>query len=194
MADGIHFSLEGGANGGLYRAAFERAPEVMLRHMSAGAEQGAQVVAAAARLGVKRDIFATLRNSIHVARLGGLPPDAVGSEARTAVGYARYVEDGTGPAAGRPRYFPNPDSLLQYLTHSRSTRGFKWAGKAGSAARGGQEAQLRDQAFAWARSIWLKGTRAHPYMGPAVSRSGARVLQVLRQAAQRGVAEVFGAG
>lgn len=194
MADGIHFSLEGGANGGLYRAAFARAPEAMLRHMSAGAEQGAQVVAAAARLGVKRDIFATLRNSIHVARLDGLPANTVGSEARTAVGYARYVEEGTGPAVGRPRYFPNPDSLLQYLTHSRSMRGFRWSGKAGSAARGGQEADLRDRAFAWARSIWLKGTRAHPYMRPAVSGSESRVLQVLRQAAQRGAEEVFGNG
>jgi len=191
MADQISFSLGGARGSGMYRAAFDRAPEVMLRNLAQGAEQGADVVAVAARRGVKRDIFGTLRNSIHAARLQGLPAGTVGSEARPAVHYAPYVEHGTGPAAGRPRYYPNPESLLQHLTHSRGMRGFKWAGRAGSVARSTQEYDLWWRSRAWAWSIYMKGTKPSPFMGPAVERSRPRVLRLLRAAATNGVREAF---
>lgn len=194
MTDRITFSLDEQHRGRLFGEAFRRAPQVMLRHLAEGAEQGADVVAVAARRGVKRDMFATLRNSIHVARLAGLPADTVGSEARTAVHYARYVEEGTGPAVGRARYYPNPDSLLQYLTHSRGARGFKWAGRAGSTKRSTQEYDLWWRSRAWAWAIYLKGTQPHPYMRPAIATSTLRVQRLLRAAAMAATREVFGNG
>lgn len=177
------------------REAFDRAPEVMRRYVSEAAEQGAMTIANAARRStVFLDAFGTLRQSIHVAPVEGLPPEQVGFEARTGVAYARYVEEGSGPAAGRPRYYPNPDSLRQYLTHSPRMRRFKWKGRAGSDRRSEQEYDIWWRARAMAWSIYMRGTRAKPYMRPAAEQSEARVRQILKGAVARGVAEVFGNG
>lgn len=174
--------------------AFSRAPEVMLRYVGEGTDQGATVVANAARRSTAfTDVFSTLRQSIHVAPIQGLPAGQVGHEARTGVAYARYVEEGSGPAVGRPRYYPNPENLLQYLTHSPRLRGFRdWSGPAGSLSRTLQQDGLEWRARAWAWSIYTRGTRAKPYMRPAAEQSEARVRAILKGAVARGVAEVFG--
>ncbi len=174
--------------------AFERAPEVMRRHVSDGAQQGADVIARAARRQVAfKDVFGTLRQSIHVAPVPSAD-GVIAFEARTAANYARYVEEGTGPAVGRPKYYPNPESLLQYLTHSPRLRGFKWKGKEGSAARTLQQDGLEWRARAMAWSIYNRGTKPKPYMAPAAAASDASVRAILKGATARGIAEVFGAG
>lgn len=170
--------------------AFRRVPDAVLRHVRLGTEEGAQIVARDAR-GRINSKHSTLANSIRVEPL----PDAggiLGHEAAAGANYAAYVEHGTGPAAGRPRYYPNPDSLQDYLGNTAAVRGFSWA-RAGSRRRREQTADVMVRAYAWAWSIYMKGTKPHPYMKPAAEASDARVRQVLRVAVERGIREAFGA-
>lgn len=178
--------------------AFRRAPEVMARFVGLGAEQGADVVTRAARentseAGGFADLFGNLRNSIATWPMDKLGPDEVGFEARAGVRHAVFVEEGTGPASGHARYYPDPDALLAVLMHSPRSRGYKWARK-GSAKRGGQEVELWLRSRAWAMSIYAKGTQPHPFMRPAAERSEAAVRGVVADWVGRGIAEVFGAG
>lgn len=172
-------------------AAFERAPEVMLRHVLAGTEQGAQYVARAARQAAPKRMT-TLTNSIHVRALRSLEPDVVGHEAAVGVAYGPHVELGTGPAVGQPRYYPNPEALEDYIRSTPSVRGFAWA--RGDLQRSGQALSVWLRAKAWAWAIYMRGTRPQAFMGPAVVASDARVRQVLRQAVDAGVREVFAGG
>lgn len=169
--------------------AFRRVPDAVLRHVRLGTEEGAQIVARDAR-GRINSKHSTLANSIRVEPL----PDAggiLGHEAAAGANYAAYVEHGTGPAAGRPRYYPNPDSLQDYMENTTQSRGFKrWAR---GAKREAQRLDIWFRSRAWAWSIYMKGTKPHPYMKPAAEASDARVRQVLRVAVERGIREAFGA-
>lgn len=176
--------------------AFGRAPDVMARFVALGTRQGAQVVTDAARSNTSEaggfaDLSGNLRESIDTRPMEDLGPDEVGHEARAGVQHAVFVEEGTGPAAGHGRYYPNPDALLAVLTHSPRSRGYKWARK-GSAKRGGQEVELWLRSRAWAMSIYAKGTRPRPFMRPAAERSEAAVRGVVADWVGRGIAEVFG--
>ena len=105
--------------------------------------------------------------------------------------YGRAVEEGTGPAAGKQKYYPNPDSLQQYLMMTPSMRGFSW-GRRGSAKRGEQELDIwfRSRALAWA--IYNNGTKAHPYMAPALKSKRSRLFELVQQGVDQGIKEVFG--
>lgn len=167
--------------------AFRRAPEVMTRHVAAGTERGAHVVARNARARVSK-AHSTLANSIDVAALDSLPPDWVGHEAAAGTHYAPYVEHGTGPAAGRPRYYPNPDNLMDHLLNVRGARRFAWA-------RGGrresQRLEVWFRARAWAWHIYQHGTRPHPYMRPAAEQSDSAVRRLIARGVESGIREVF---
>ena len=167
------------------RAAYRRAPEVMRRHASQGLGRGAEEVAREAR-SLAPKLFSTLVNSIGVERL-----DDLHYVVSPKVGYARAVEEGTGPAAGRPRYYPNPDSLQQYIQASPRMRGYAWA-RTGSRRRGEQhlEVWFRSRAMAWA--IYQRGTKAQPYMAPARAKKESRVVELMRQSVAAGVREVMG--
>lgn len=185
---GIQIQLRIDAQQALW--AFRRAEDVMRRAVLEGTEHGAQLVAREAmnRVNTKHG---ALVNSIGVAPLtqGG----AMGHEVRPGVAHAPYVELGTGPAAGRPKYYPNPDTLLDYLKTTPSSRRFGWA-RAGSKKRASQQQELQDRAASWAWHIYNHGTKAHPFMRPAAEASDERVREIMRQAVGRGIAEVFGAG
>src|SRR5690606_25474605 len=96
-------------------AAFRKSPEVMLRHAARGTERAAHVIARAAKGKVSKS-QSTLANSLSVEQIAGLGEAEVGHQAAPGVAYAPYVEEGTGPAAGRPRYYPNPDALLDFIS------------------------------------------------------------------------------
>lgn len=169
-------------------AAFHRAPDVMKRHVGPAVKAGAKRVADAAQAkAAERNVTAGLSGSIHPERVDDLTWRAV-----TGKAYARYVEEGTGTFAGQARYYPNPDALLDYLKTTPGSRGFKWA-KPGSKKRAGQGKELERRAKAWAWSIYTAGgTKPSPYMKPAAEESRDGVLDLMRQAVNAGVAEVFG--
>lgn len=176
--------------------AFERAPDVMDRYVRMGTQAGADVVTAVAKensseSGGFADVFGALRESIRTYVTEGLPEGKIGHESRASVKYAAWVEEGTGPAAGHARYYPDPDALLAVLRHSPRSRGYKWARK-GSKKRGTQDVELWLRSRAWAMSIYARGTRPHPFMAPAAERSEARVREVIGAWVGQGIAEVFG--
>ena len=177
------------------RWAFSRAPGVVERHVEAGLDWAASVVAADARRKAPT-LFSTLKESINAVREESLQrvvrSDAK-SNTKSGVKYARYVEEGTGPAAGHARYYPNPDALLEVLRASPSSRGYKWA-KKGSRKRGGQDVELWLRSRAWAMAIYARGTRPHPFMRPALEENRDRCAELVRREALNGVREVFGSG
>jgi len=174
------------------RWAFDRAPEVMRAKMQFGALRGAEEIARLAKARASK-VQSTLVNSIRAEMLPSAGADEVGAEAKTGVNYAAYVEHGTGPAAGRPRYYPNPDSLLDYLTNTVPSRGFKWARK-GSGKRERQRLDLWFRSRALAMAIYQKGTKPKPFMAPAAIEADARVRAILVEHAGQGIREVFSRG
>lgn len=102
----------------------------------------------AARKAVKVDQGFT-RGSILTTFSGGALTAEIGSTQKTAV----WIEQGTGPAAGHAKYFPPPDALLPWMSRHGITP------KKGETQMG----------IAWmiARSIYNKGTKPSPFLGPA---------------------------
>ena len=93
------------------RAALQKAPGVVRARLGEAVETGAALIARAARENVsKRNGFGGLLNSIQHRQLGPLH-----WEVRPSVAYAVIVELGSGPAAGRAKYYPNPDALRDWL-------------------------------------------------------------------------------
>lgn len=164
------------------RSVMDRLPGFVEGRLEDALRRGAEEIA---RLGRDKapKMFSTLTNSIRTEQI-----EPGHYRVSTGVNYARGVEEGTGPAAGKPRYYPNPDSLLQYLTTSPALRGFKWARK-GSNKREGQRYDLWWRARGWAWSIYMKGTKAHPYMGPARDEGEPIVHLLARDAIARACAE-----
>lgn len=158
-------------------AAVERAVEVKLWR---GAEE---VAIEAKELAPK--LYSNLVNSIRAQHIGALHYEVV-----TGVHYARGVEEGTGPVAGKARYYPNPESLLQFLRMTPSMRGFSWA-RLNSAKRGGQDLELWFRSRAMAMAIYNKGTKPHPFMKPAADNKRSRVIELVNQGVDEGLREAF---
>jgi HK97 gp10 family phage protein len=161
-------------------AALKGAPEAMHSAMDAALARGAEEMARAAREAAPKS-QSTLTNSIRADRVAALH-----YEIAPGVNYARAVEEGTGPAAGRPKYYPNPDALQQYVMTNPRARGFDLA-KKGSGKREQQRYDVwhRSRAFAW--WIYQHGTKAQPFMRPAFDATRERVrdlvIESMRQVA-----------
>lgn len=167
-------------------AALQRAPDVVERHVEGGLERGADELARTARdKAARRDWLGTLKQSIHTEHPGPLHWAVA-----TGVNYARAIEEGTGPAAGKAPYFPDWTALIPYVK-SKATRGGERLKRAGSTARFYQEADFENRAFQLARYISHHGTRPAPYMKPALDEKDARIRMLVRQAALAGAREVF---
>jgi len=167
-------------------AALARAPEVMTRNLEDGLDRAAHEAEDEMRIAAsEHDVFGRLKESVEIRQ------DAPLNRFITpTANYASYVEDGTGPAVGRARYFPNPDKLRDFIQQSPAVRGFGWA-KAGSAKRGGQELEVWFRSRALARSIYMKGTQPHPFVAPTAVKMRSRFFALMGDAAQRGVNEVM---
>lgn len=166
--------------------ALARAPEVMKRNMEASLDRAAQETADEMRNAAsEHDVFGTLKASIEVRQFAPLERFIT-----PTANYAPYVEDGTGPAAGKARYFPNPDKLFDFIRQSPAVRGFGWA-KKDSAKRGGQELEVwfRSRALAW--SIYQHGTQPHPFVAPTAEKMTGRFFALMDEGVQRGVDEVM---
>lgn len=169
------------------QAAFSAAPEVVRRHVEPALLRGANEIAAEEKRLAPKSLSA-LVNSIIVSPAGELA-----YQVSPGVGYAAYVVHGSGPAAGRAKYYPNPDNLLQYLMTSPRARGFTRF-KRSAKGRLDQENELvrRSQAFAW--WIYQHGTKPQDFVTPAVEGKRDACTQFVRDAVTAGVAEIFGAG
>lgn len=168
-------------------AALQRAPEVIERTVDQGMARGADEIARSAReKAARRDWLGTLKQSIHTEH-----PAPLHYVVATAVNYARAVEEGTGPAAGRAPYFPDWTALIPYV-RSHAVRGGERLKRAGSRPRFFQEREFENRAFQLARFISHHGTKPQPYMKPARDEKESRVRQLVRMAAFEGAREVFG--
>lgn len=127
--------------------------------------------------------FSNLVNSIRAER------DSVLSRwVGSGLNYAIDVERGTGPAAGRAPYFPNVANLEPWVKlrsgiSLRNTR-------QGTPQRQGQLDDLRDRAWAAARAIAMRGTRAQPFVGPTAEKMAPRVAAILGGSVDRTLAEL----
>ena len=84
----------------------------------------------------------------------------------TGLEYAPYVHEGTGPAVGRPPYFPPPSALAD------------WARRV-----------LGNEKLAWAvaRKIRARGTKPRPYLRNALAGSRGFIEAELHEALRRSV-------
>lgn len=166
-------------------AAFTRAPEVMKTQVGAAVQRGAGEIASEAKRRAPKSL-SNLVNSIIAAPAGDLA-----WMVRAGSAHAAPTEYGSGPAAGQPKYYPNPDNLLQYLMTSPKARGFDRF-KRSDRGRLEQEMGLvrRAQAFAW--WIYQHGTKAQPFMAPAAEAKRDRCTELVRAAVSKGLLEVFG--
>lgn len=169
------------------RRAFTESPEVMTRNIEAQLEAGAQMIARTAKRNAsQRMLFGNLTNSIVVERVGELH-----FRVQTGVNHARAVEEGTGPAAGRQRYFPNVQSLEQHIRQSRHMRGFNTWSRS-KRKRATQERAIRDRAWGLAWHILDKGTKAYPYMAPSAEEHRSGLHRMVERGVWLGTAETFG--
>jgi hypothetical protein len=160
----------------------------LARYLARAADETARIM--------KREtpaLFQNLTNSVHVEGADAGPGFARGDMqrmVRPGVNYALMVATGTGPAAGRPRYWPRWESLVD-LVRTRATRkeGLKWA-KPGSKRRQRQQDEIEQRARALGRYIFAHGTKANPFHVRTAERAKSRCWQLLRQ----GVAEGLAAG
>ncbi|HRH13174.1 MAG TPA: hypothetical protein PK225_02360 [Azonexus sp.] len=166
-------------------AAFERADSVMRAHVGGALQIGASEIAEEARRLVPKSI----ENLLHSIMTE--PSGEMAWMAKAGTLHAAAVEYGTGPAAGRPKYYPNPDNLLQYLMATPKARRFK-SFKRSERGRLEQEMGVvrRAQAFAW--WIYQHGTKAQPYMAPAAEAKRDRCVELVRASVQAGILEAFG--
>ena len=133
-------------------------------------------------------VFGTLGKSVHVES-----PSEFERVIAPGVNYARAVAEGTGPAAGKARYFPNWRNLTE-LVKTRAIRkeGFKWA-KPGTRNRISQYQELERRAFALARHIYWHGTRPNPFHKRTAEKVRSRCIQLLAQGVHEGLRASLGA-
>lgn len=169
------------------REALRKAPDVLTKVLGFAIQRGAEDFARAARANVaKHDVTGKLRNSTIARKVSALHWEVHPSSA-----YAAIFELGSGPAAGRPKYYPNPDNLKDFLMNAPSYRGHGWAAP-GSTKRGNQELDIWLRSRAWAWGIYQKGTKAFPFMAPAYQSEKGKVVERANEAMRRAIAEING--
>lgn len=166
------------------RAAMAKAPEVMKFNISLvvgrAAREGARIMHDEAG---KHDLFGTLKQSIRFEGSG------LERFITPGMNYAAAVNDGTGPAAGKARYFPNKDSLAQYIWHKPEMRGYDWA-KLGSKKRMGQESSIRRRAGALALFIYKHGTQPTHFVDNSVEPTTMRFFELMDAGVAQCIAEI----
>lgn len=157
-------------------------PGLLRMNVIAALDRGAAEVAREARR-LAPKAFTTLTNSIRAQTTGEFERTVA-----PGVNYAAYVEQGSGPAIGKPRYMPNPVHLQAWV---KLRAGIRITGKKGSAQRRSQFDEIRDRAWALARYIQAHGTKPQPFMAPAAANKESRVKQLLANAVLNANAGAF---
>jgi HK97 gp10 family phage protein len=135
----------------------------------------------------------TLTNSIRMSA-----PAPLVRVIAPGVDYARYVDEGTGPAAGRARYRTEPpvDALIPWIKDhfaqaGAARRQLRWA-KAGSQARDDQESEVRYRAGALARHLRQYGSKPQPFVLPTVKAMQPQVQEILARGVSSALAQIAG--
>lgn len=162
--------------------ALRRMPGAIISRADQALDRGSQEFAREARRRVSK-ARSTLANAINARKVGELH-----YEVSTGVGYGRAVEEGTGPAAGKGSYMPNPVMLEDYV---KQRSGVSFAARRGSAGREVAERSVRSRAFALAVYIRQHGTKAHPFMAPTRAVMEPRIRELVGEAVDAGVTEVL---
>lgn len=100
-----------------------------------------------------------------------------------SVNYARAVNEGTGPAAGKPNYMPDPEALEGYIKRRGNIR---LKGKPGSSRRTQVLREIRDRAWGMAVHIWHHGTKPHNFVNPTADFIRGMLPARIAGAVQRG--------
>ena len=162
-------------------ASLERMPGVIGEQLEVALDraalEGATLMRAEAS---KHDVFGTRKESIKVERA------ALERFITPSVNYAAAAEEGTGPAVGKARYFPNPDNLLDFIRQSPTARGFGSARK-NSKKRNEQDMELWFRSRALAMSIYMKGTKPAPIVAPTAENMKSRFFALMDDGVARGV-------
>ena len=162
--------------------ALEKMPGAIEKRVDAALWRGADEFAIEAKRVVSM-ARSTLMQSIMARRIG-----LMHFQVSAGTNYARIVEEGSGPAVGKPSYMPNPIFLQDYVKQ-RSNVSF--AAKKGSAARRAAEDKVRDRAFALAVHIRRHGTKPHPFMAPTRVKMEPRIRELVGNAVEAGVKEAL---
>lgn len=163
--------------------ALRRMPGAIIGRADQALDRGSQEFAREARRRVSK-ARSTLANAITARKVGELH-----YEVSTGVGYGRAVEEGTGPAAGKGSYMPNPVFLRDYV---KQKSGISFASRNVTAKRAAMD-EVRDRAFALAVYIRQHGTKPHPFMAPTRAVMEPRIRELVGEAVDGGLKEVFGA-
>lgn len=164
----------------------QRIPEAVEWHVDAEigaiAEQGA--VWMKERLAANRSMARSiLANSIRAARLA-----LMHWFVSPGTNYARAVEEGTGPAVGKPNYMPDPKHLEDYVKQRGSIR---LRGKPNSPTRRRVLDEIRERAWGLAIHIWWHGTKPQPFVAPTAEKLRTVAPDRVTGAVQRGLQEAF---
>ena len=149
------------------RRAMRRAPDVVMGEIDRGLKRGANEVARTART-LAPKATSGLTQSILARRTGAAQYIVV-----ARAGYAGPVEFGRKP--GRQ---PPVQSIVDWMRTRRI-------------ATGAGPRRQRQIAFAIARKIGREGTKAQPFMGPALERNRSRLTQLMNESTRRGVARAL---
>lgn len=151
---------------GSAKQAFAAAPGVLERHLDQGTHRAAEELAREARA-LAPKAFSTLVQSIRTGRVG-----PAHYQVATGVAYARFMEEGVRPGKIPPGVALEP-----------------WVKR----VLGKQGEEARQTAFLIARAIGRRGIAPRRFMAQAVEAKRSRVIELVEQAVDRGLAEAFGA-
>ncbi len=170
----------------LVAAGLAKAPGVIQRNVSDALSRGAEETA--------REMKAALvsnRSAARSALLLSIRPLRIGEMryfVAPGVNYARMVEEGTGPAAGRASYMPDPSKLEDYV---KQRAGITLKGRKGSASRRSQLAEIRDRAWGLALYIKEHGTKPHPFVAPTRDLMDPKIRVMVAAAVNKSLREIF---
>lgn len=145
--------------------AFRRAPSIMRKLVGDALWRGALEVARESRR-LAPKAFSTLTNSINATQVSDLHWQVV-----PGTNYAAAVEEGRKPG----RQPGTSNGLMEWVRQKTRLQG----------------AELDRATFAIARAIGQHGIKPQPYMAPAAQNKESRVIELVRQAVDRGCSEVF---
>lgn len=149
------------------RAALKRAPSLVRRELDRSIARGAFEISNAARL-LSPEADGLLRKSISRVRFGQADYGVVAKAA-----YAAAVEGGRKPGP-----MPPVQSIDDWMKRKR----------VGSS----DPVERRRSAFAIARAIGRRGTKAQPFMQPALEQNRTRLDQLMREGTARALEKVAG--
>ena len=166
MSDGISMSLEGDRE--LF-IALDKKVKTLGREGRKALQKGGMLIVNDAKNNLKNNrsvVTGVLRSSGKVQKVEG-DPDAVDAgffSDKTTGGYAFFVE--YGRRAGR---MPPPDMLIQWCRKKLRL----------------PEKFARARGWAMAKIIAKKGTRPHPFFGPAVEKNKQAVVDAIAEAIKK---------